>query len=172
MTWIAKTAKLFFQICARVIVTVFAMNLVKEIIITMSEAMKTTADIAGSPKTQGLISIVTGGVWTYDGVMNAASDLLIIVSLLSGIVAIWGYFSGRKRKRLEDERKDMEHRARMRAYQKQLDAANKQEEAAQARVDLMTEIMANGKKNFDHGTGEIAEKIIQLDQKSDRRKTN
>lgn len=168
----AKTAKLFFQICARVIVTVFAINLVKEIIITMSEAMKTTADIAGSPKTQGLISIVTGGVWTYDGVMNAASDLLIIVSLISGVVAIVGYVSGRKRKRLEDERKDREHRARMLNYKTEREAHQRELDAAQARIDLMAEIMANGKKNFDHGSGEIAEKIIQLDQKSDRRKTN
>lgn len=160
MVWIAEAIKAVIILCVRIVVYILAFNIITEIFQAMSETMKTISDVAGNPKTQGTVSLLAGGTWAYDSVMDAASDLLVIVSLVSGLVAIVSYFAGRNRRKLQRLREDEEHAERM-------ESIRKEKEAAQAKIDLMTEIMRHGQDSMY--AKELTEKVVSLDAKHSRK---
>lgn len=167
MGWIADLIKLAALTCVKIVAYIIIVKLVTESIDSMSEMLKNVSDAAASPKTQGAISLLAGGVWTYDAVIATASDILIIVSLLSGIAALLSYYTGRKRKLAKYAQEDLEHAARMQAIQEEIEQHRKASAAAQARIDLAMDIIAQGKAIGSERATAAAEALIKTDRDSE-----
>ena len=159
----------------RVAVSFIIVKVLTEAVLFMSEIMKSVSDVASSPKTQGLVGLVTGGVWTYDAVMDAASDLLILVSLISGFMAVIGYIAAesRKKKRYSREKQESEERMDMerKEYEARMEVLRKEANEKDSNAKLNEAILERIAKKHPSEAEEVAmdlinsHKIIRMNSK-------
>lgn len=111
------------------IVIYLSFTLLAFLIELMNKVTETAQEVLANPKTTGTIATAGSGTVLYDSFVDAAPDILIILSILATILTIWAHFTARKRHKRQDAIREAE--AAEQSQVRQLEIAKLQQEIAE-----------------------------------------